>query len=325
MGLGIGLVSVALGGITLQSDIASGSIVGSGGTSPLSAESVSLQTVLQLVAASDKIRTVPTDLIPPVAQAVRSPSSNIGFPSVNTGCVPGFSQITVPACIFGDRTGAHTMVLYGDSHAGMWFRVLDGIATHAHWKLVVLMKAACPAAPVPSQAPRTSGDWVACDQWHKFAINRINRIDPNLLIISQAWYDPMPNGHFYSPSQLERGLEQLLKRTSSPKTTRLLIADVPTSLGPTCLTQHADDVQACSIPDTLESYNNAEKRAAAVQGARYVNVTPWFCAMTCSPIIGKYDVYYGFGHVSVGYSRFLAGVLATALDLPGSGQLKSRH
>ncbi len=111
-----------------------------------------------------------------------------------------------------------------------------------------------------------------------------------------------------------------MKRAASPKTARLVIGDVPASLGPACLTHHIDNVQACSVlPDVLRPYNDAEERAAVLRGARYVNVTPWFCAMTCSAVIGNYDVYYGLGHVAVAYSRFLEGVLAQQLQLSGSG------
>jgi hypothetical protein len=69
----------------------------------------------------------------------------------------------------------------------------------------------------------------------------------------------------------------------------------------------------------------AEKQAAAAVGARYIDVTPWFCAQRCSAVIGKYDVYFNYSHVAIGYTDFLAGVLAQAIDLPDSTQLSVRH
>ena len=38
-------------------------------------------------------------------------------------------------CLFGDPHGSRSMVLYGDSHSGMWFQTIDDVATAAHWKL----------------------------------------------------------------------------------------------------------------------------------------------------------------------------------------------
>ncbi|HVA09122.1 MAG TPA: hypothetical protein VNG12_20495, partial [Acidimicrobiales bacterium] len=47
---------------------------------PSSAKAASLPTVLRLVAVSDKIQTVPADLMPPVSVALTDPSSNYGGP-----------------------------------------------------------------------------------------------------------------------------------------------------------------------------------------------------------------------------------------------------
>jgi hypothetical protein len=209
------------------------------------------------------------------------------------------------------------MVLYGDSHAAMWFQALDAIAKRAHWKLVVLTKSACLAASLPTQAPGLRGDWVACDRWHRFAINRINQIDPELLIVSQAATYPTPDGIYYSASQLGNGLRQMLKQVTGHTTKDFVIGNIPSSGGPSCLASHPDDVQACSSSprSALTPANIAEKQAVAAVGGRYVDVTPWFCAKTCSAVIGDYDVYLLGNHVAVGYSIFLEGVLAEALGL----------
>jgi SGNH domain (fused to AT3 domains) len=275
---------------------------------------VSLHVVLRLVAAAKGIGTVPSDLVPPLTT---DPLSSLGIPPVGTGCWPGLAQSTVPACVFGDRSGSLTMVLYGDSHAGMWFRALDDIATRAHWKLVVLTKGFCPAAPLSVHPAGVVGEWVACDQWHKSALARINQIDPALLVVSQASAD----GH-YTPDQWRRGLEDLFTRVTAPRTVKLVLGNIPaTSKDPDCVARHTDDVQACSRPRTSSEtpYNNAERSAAAAQGARYIDVTPWFCATTCSAVIGPYNVYYIAHHVALDYSRFLEGVLAGSLDLAGVG------
>lgn len=282
------------------------------------AKAPSLAAVLRLVSDSDRIRTIPTNLVPPVAEAVQTPLSNLGFPSVSTGCEPGYSQSAVPPCVFGDSTGVHTMVLYGDSHAGMWFQALDDIATHAHWRLVLLFKPACLAADLPTRFPMISGEWMACDQWHQFAINRIKRIKPDLLIVSQATSYATPSGAAYTPVQWQHGMNELLKDVASPKTSKVVLGDIPGSKGPECLAKYPGNVPKCSTSPSHfpVPFIRAERLAAGANGARYINVTPWFCAKTCSPVIGNYDVYFDPSHVAVGYSRFLEGVLAQKLDLP---------
>jgi peptidoglycan/LPS O-acetylase OafA/YrhL len=337
VGLGAALIVVALGAVTLQSDIAlanspdSPDAAGAPSTPPATSApggtDASLATVLSLVAASAQINTVPPDLVPPFAQVVSQPMSDLGFPAFATGCWPSASTSTVPACVFGDRSATNTMVLYGDSHAAMWFQALDDVATAAHWKLVVLAKSACPAEPVATEAPGVGGDWAACDTWHSFAIKRINEIDPNLLIVSEASNYDTPSGVFYTRGQWQDGLEKLFKTVTAPKAVKLVLGNIPSSKGADCLTAHTADVQACSSSphSPLSPYNNAEKRAAVAEGARYIDVTPWFCAKTCSVVIGNYDVYLSGSHVAVGYSRYLEGALSDALDLSTFGRAAPPH
>lgn len=278
----------------------------------------SIATVLHLVAASDKIRTVPFNVVPSVAEAVTEPSFNFGGPPGK--CQPSLSESTVPSCVFGDRGGTHTMVLYGDSHAAMWFKAIDDIAIRARWRLVVISKGACPAALLPTSLPNTLGEWKACDIWHRFAIRRIRKVDPDLLIVTQN-SAPTPSGSAYNATQWQYGLEELFERTKSLGMAELVLGNIPSTKGPDCLAEHSSDVQACSSPPlALKFVNNAERRAAAAENARYINITPWFCARSCNAIIGTFDVYFDTGHIALGYSHFLEGVLAQKLDLPHLGR-----
>ena len=307
----LGLSTLAIFGIVIGQDRSSANTP----SMALPSTRASLANVLRVVATSDQIKTIPANLTPPLSQV--STASNLGFPPTNTGCIPSYEQSTIPPCIFGDRSGAHTMVLYGDSHAGMWFQAFDEIASRAHWRLILMFKPACPAAPLPTHPPIGAGStadvWVACSSWHRFAINRINQTDPDLLVVTQN-LNVTPQGTPYTPAQWQRGMELLFREITAPKTKKLVLGDIPLALGTDCLARNADNVQACSgEPATL--YNRAERRGAVAEGVRYINVTPWFCTRTCSPVIGGYDVYFDGSHVAVGYTRFLEGVLTQKLGL----------
>ena len=172
----------------------------------------------------------------------------------------------------------------------------------------------------PTPQPGTStGDWAACDQWHRFAINRIKRIDPALLIVSQIAKYGQPHAGHYTPMQWDQGLQQLLAMLRTPNTAQVVIGIpvVPQYDGLQCLSRHIDDIQACSGPPDpgYTRFNRAEQLAAEAEGARFINVVPWFCAKTCSLVIGHYDVYLTRDHVSAAYSLFLTGALDNALDL----------
>jgi hypothetical protein len=324
------VASVALGAVltisTLVAVTAIGSNVGAEGTSTTSSavHSASLQTVLHLVKDSEHIRTVPKNLIPPVSQAVLEPLTNIG--SYPETCALALDRLSLHGCTFGDPSGSLTMVLYGDSHATMWFPDIEAIAKQAHWRLVVITGGGCQLSWYPEPLPGPLYQGAHCNALHQFAIDAINRIDPNLLIVAQV-IDAVAIDDGVTPSQWKLGLEQQLRRVTAPKTAEIVIGNEPTGGGPDCLARHLTDVQACSTPaiNPLTSYVNAERDAALAAGARYIEVTPWFCAKKCSSVIGNYDVYFNAGHLSIGYVRFLEGVLAQAIDLPASTKSTPLH
>ena len=313
--MGAALVGLTLVIITTQVHVAGASTAGAGQAVVTPASSV--EQVLRLVARSDAIRRVPAGLDPPVTTAVFQPSSNLGEPPVSSGCVISFAQTSTPSCTFGDVHARRTIVLYGDSHAGMWFQALDDIAERTGYKLVVLFKSACPAGELAGRTPGAAGaenaPSQACTQWHRWALTRINEIAPSVLVVSQT-ISQAPDGSFYAPGEVQAGLAHFLADVHSPETAKVVLGDIPTTGGPVCLAAHTEDVPACSaLPP--RNYDDAERTAALDAGGRYVDVTPWFCARRCSAVIGDFDVYYNSSHVATPYTRYLENVLAKAVGL----------
>ena len=122
-----------------------------------------------LVAASDKIRTVPVE---PCSTLVPSGHRNRRRISVSRPSAQDVGRRLRRA-----RFQRAYSVTAWSSHDGPLrglacrhvVPACDAIAKRAHWRLVVLTKPACLAAPLPTQAPGLRGDWVACDRWHRFA------------------------------------------------------------------------------------------------------------------------------------------------------------
>ncbi len=328
IGLGVGLTAGTIGILTVQIDSHRGQVVAAAAGASLATDPApaSPDTVRRLVETAGQIHSVPPNLTPPVASAF----FDFGLPGTWTGCSATYTETTVPSCTFGDPLGNHTVVLYGDSHAIMWAQAINDIAIRAKWKFVLLAKVACPVGLLPYRNPsgdgEAGGEWVACDQWHRSAVDRINRIDPDLLIVTQA-AEYGPNGALYPPAAWQRGLEDALGRVTSKGTTKVVIGDIPRlpQSGPDCLARHLRDVQACSGPNNLSQapYNRAELAASGAAGARYVDLAPWFCSVTCTAIIGHYDVYVNDSHITNTYAHVLEGVLAGALHLPALEPLPS--
>ena len=172
---------------------------------------------------------------------------------------------------------------------GCGSKTLDAIAKRVHWKLVILFKEQCSASMSPRNQPGGFGPWVACNQWHQFAAKRIRQIDPALLVVSQASNYRNPAGGW------EKGLRRLLVQVAPPNTKKVVLGSpaISTAGGADCMSRHPNDIQACSGPPdpVIAGFNNDEQRAAIADGARYVSVIPWFCAKTCSDVIGHYATY----------------------------------
>ncbi len=268
--------------------------------------------VRDLVRASVQIQRLPSDLTPSLSTV----SDDRGWPPGR--CDPTLGQARVPACIFGDRHGSRTMVLYGDSHALMWFEALNEAAREAHWRLVILGKAYCMANAYPSGSQAAGFPFSVCAQWQHFALHRIKRLHPDLVVVTQE-VQSGPGKALYTTAQWQRALGATLARIAAPHRQLVVLGNMPRSDPdpPDCLAEHPADVQACSGPalSNLASYNQAERRAITAAGGRYIDVDPWFCAQRCSAVIGRYQPYLNELHVTESYSLYLEQVLAEKLDL----------
>jgi len=206
----------------------------------------------------------------------------------------------------------------------MWFQTVDNIAIAAHWKLWYLGKSACPVELLPMENPGNNGsggEYSQCDQWHSYAIDQINRLRPNVVIVSQE-YHPAPGGRAYSSNQWRAGLVKFFSSITVPGVQFDVIGNIPQlPIDPVqCLDVHPDDVPACSAPTakSLNPYGKAEEQAVLSVSGRYVDVIPWFCSAMCTAVIGKYQVYFNQAHLMGSYATFLGGVMAPALQLPAS-------
>ena len=270
------------------------------------------EQVAKLVAASTRIQQIPADAIP----SLQASASDFGAPQ--GPCTPAVQQLTVPACVFGDPHGYRTMVLFGDSHALMWFRAVDAIAEHAHWRLVILGKGYCMANEYP---PNVAGILNLCSRWQTFAVQRIRQLHPDLVVVTQE-YQNGPGQVAYTENQWRRALEKTFAKIRGPHTRFVVIGNIPSGVPspPDCLAAHPQQVQECSVPSTNpdEIYDQAEKTAVTAYGGRYISVRPWFCSQRCSAMIGRYFVYVNELHITASYSIYLEQVLAEKLDLTPS-------
>ena len=96
----------------------------------------------------------------------------------------------------------------------------------------------------------------------------------------------------------------------------MVLGDIPITphINPNCLDSHTDAVSLFGPAEpVLPLDEQAEERRRATGGARYLDVTPWFCSTTCTDIIDGIVVYKDSDHLTATYSRYLETVLSEAL------------
>ncbi len=269
--------------------------------------------VAALVAAAPSIATLPKGLIPPVAQASNDdPLSE--YPSL-APCITG--STSEPACVFGDPKGSHTIVLFGDSHAYMWFPALDLIAKAAKWKLVALLNFGCPVADISVWDIVTNAPDTQCTSFRSHMITRIDALHPRLVVMSESFYVLNANDQTITDPEWTAALESSLTSLHATGMKKVLIGDTFLLPEPVaCLSAYPTAVQTCSKPESNTTYTAqraAEQKAAAAKKVVYVNEIPWTCSATCTAVIGDYVVYNSAGHLTATYATYLSGVLKLAL------------
>jgi prepilin-type processing-associated H-X9-DG protein len=271
------------------------------------------------VQASASITSIPSDITPSLVEATK----DVGIPLDSPCWLTDADQWKSPVCTYGDRHAQGAMVLFGDSHAAMWFGVLNKMARAAHLRLVLFSKAACPVASVMLTNPTTErGPWTACERWREDSIARINELHPQLVVIGEAGPDVPEAGirasaYHVTSSRWQVGVATSLGAIDVAPASRFVIGNVPPHVtGPVCLSQHTNNVQACSVPVAYNRsrFSSAEERATLDSGSSFVDAWPWFCATTCSSVIGRYVAYFDPFHVTNTYALTLQGVLAKALS-----------
>jgi peptidoglycan/LPS O-acetylase OafA/YrhL len=213
------------------------------------------------------------------------------------GCHVNYGEKISPKCLYGDTKSKRNIVLYGDSHAAQWFPALEKIAKDGGFALTSLTKSACPAVEVnrvESGAFKNSD----CNAWRKNAIDRINKLKPDAVIMSSFQHFEYPKSFSSRDAWWFEGQRSLYRNlvNSSPKL--IYISDTPKPLRdiPSCLTTAKSDECDGSV--------RSDPRVSG--GFITLDPTPWLCADSCPAIVDSVVAYRDASHISAAMSLALS-------------------
>ena len=286
------------------------------------ADSIDAQ-VNRLVYESLANSQVPASLTPSLADAAAD--APVPF---NDGCFDGFTDASVHPCLYGDTTSSRTIVLFGDSHALMWFPAIDNLASEKHDALVVMAKATCPPIDITIFSPDLGRTYTECNEWRAAELQRMTALRPAIVILGFSREYGIDDDHVVvdGPAWLS-GLDEMITTVQRDTGARVVLMGddpYPQQSVPDCLSQHLDDTPACAIPKHYPFYNPGgipqEEAVAASTGAGYVDTDPWFCiASTCSVIVGNVLIYRDDNHITATYANWLTPVIGAHLDAATGG------
>jgi SGNH domain (fused to AT3 domains) len=269
--------------------------------------------VLAAVHRAAEIRTLPADLTPPLAGA----AADLGFD--NEKCEAGPAADRIEPCVFGDRASAVKVILYGDSHAGMWLPPMIQIADRLRWRLMFFGKPGCPAVRLTVWNQQTGRRFTECDRFRDTVTERIKAERPDLVVLTNGSFAQKSDREVpVTAEQWRTGVREMAGSLRLLASRVIVLGDIPVlaESGPDCLAAHPADVGACGSSRAAATegvWHAAEEAAARESGAGYVSVLPWLCSAVCTPVIGNVTVYRNRFHLTATYARLLNGVLQDAL------------
>ena len=282
-------------------------------------ESLNSQISTQLVASLQR-PAVPANLQPTLSHA------NHDDPAVfYDGCMDSYLDATVRNCAFGDTASPTSVVLFGDSHAAMWFPALDSAANQNAWKLYNWTKATCPPLEMPIVSPVLGRTFTECESWRQTVLQRISQVHPAVVVLGVARHYTSIYG--FTPYQQPwlTGMSQMVSEITRLGSKVVVMGAIPKPpfLVPQCLSAHLSDAGQCTEAEsTVVNPEGVAAEKAAVQSARgaYIDALPWFCASnTCGSIVGNIEVWRDDNHITATYSNFLGPIVAAELKAAFTG------
>jgi len=236
-------------------------------------------------------------------------------------------DVTNKICPIGDVGSSRTIVLWGDSHIGMWMQPLEELAKERGYTIITFTKASC--APVDNLEWYKGRPYVECTQWRSWALDQIKRIKPVKVVLGGYFGTPLADEKQNKPiptgqdsALFAEGAERLLSRLhrALPAAQVSVISDVRVleQDAGTCLGSRKATMGTCVGPMTpsIVGRNQGWKAAAAATGARYIDLGRFFCdGQTCPLVIRNVIVYRDTNHITSTYALKLKPVFRDQLGL----------
>jgi peptidoglycan/LPS O-acetylase OafA/YrhL len=264
-----------------------------------------LPAVVSAVKAARQGTSLPSGLSPSPAELL---NDHYDYPP---GCSSHAGETSSNICRLGNKAGTKAIVVFGDSHAGMWMPAILSMAQQDGWVVVPISKSGC-----------TPGDWTSnlgnpqCRAWYKWAVPHAEAVHPNVTLITGD-YSTLGTSARTTSINAIGAFSTTIKRFSKSV---VVINDPPgQSQQPVdcLLAQHAT-MRSCSSTQTPGQLSTSSEMALITRsdGVGFIDTTGWFCLRSqCPMVIGHTIAYSDENHVTQSYALELAKPFRAAFRL----------
>jgi hypothetical protein len=262
-------------------------------------------------------RPLPAGLHPPLTRAAR----DLAPYKARCGVAPGRSRVN--RCVFGDPDGRIVVVLMGDSHAQQLTPAARRAAEAAGWKLVTLLKGACPpvlGVVAPRQHEIDGG--VSCDTWRRGALRWLRQHPPTLILLTHSDAYGLVDETGRTLSLEGRLAAWRLGMTSTlaamPARSRVIVlGDTPHNRADpvSCLARHPRNIAACvspRVPPRARVVERTIRQVTRAAGESHRSLYGKVCSYDPCPLVqGDILIYRDRTHLTATFSRRITPAVAS--------------
>ena len=235
-------------------------------------------------------------------------------------CYASWEESRVRLCPRGDRQASRTVVLYGDSHAGMWLPPIDLLGRRDGFRVIPLIKLGC--APFDVEQLHLGAPLPACPPFRTWALKQMRQLHPDVVLLAyRGLLEVVPDEGQSIEDAWRSGARESLHELAGMTPRVEVISDISSlDFSPAdCLTGRRSTMASCTQhqqPVTATG-NRLTSDAARASGARFVDVTGLVCRHhRCPLVVSRVITYRDPWHVSLAWSRIIASELGRRLFRP---------
>lgn len=236
-----------------------------------------------------------------------------------TGCAD-VSAETIAQCITGPKDAEKTAAVLGDSFAIAWMPGIRAALEPAGYRVQALTRGQCPAVKV-TVTKDGGAVFPECDEHRKWAVNTINDLKPDLVILADAdnTLDRLASGEATEAGAraVGEGLTTTIAEIEASGSRVIVLAPPPEGKNlQECVTNFGSPSDCTrGVSPRWQLFHDASKVAATEAGAEYIDTLGWFCnaAKECPGFVKSIPVRTDTSHLTIDYSTFLGPHIAQVL------------